>query len=235
MIRLPAILKAYEDFASLVDHLGFMPLSNCQVGYPSVSGLTDERDWHTNLDTDPWLWKTRIVDEGRAAYARLFDRKPGFISMGWYPVFLAARRRGFSFEDLYREGCLSYASKRIYLLFDEVPTLATHEIKALGGFGRESKSEYESAMTELQMSMFITVQGMSRMTSSSGEPHSWPATSYTTVEQWAPMEAMDDAALLDPDEALSRLVDRVLEVRPGADLSKATRLVAGGNATIRTA
>lgn len=219
------LLSDFSSFASLVDELGFMPLSRARIEFPSLEALTGESAWHTGLDTDPWRWKTRIVDEGRGAYAKLFGGKPGFVSLEWYPTMLAARRRGEDFEDFYRAGLLSRAAKMIYLLFDENPVLATHEIKGLGGFRRENRTEYEAAMIELQMNMFITVQGMTRITGRNGEPHSWPATSYTTVEQWAGPEMVEESRRMDPETAVDRLVERVLSVSPGVDPRKALRFV----------
>lgn len=223
----PRLLTTFQDFTATVDELGFMPLSSNKISFPSLEGLTTRDMWHTNLDNDPWQWKTRIVDEGKAAYAKLFGGKPGFISLSWYPIFLSARRGGEDFESLYGQGLMSHEAKRIYNLFDENPVLATHEIKGMAGMGKEAKAEYERAMVELQMRMFITIQGMTRMVGRSGEPQSWPATSYTTVENWAKPEMIRDSLKIDPDEALERIVERVLAIVPDADLKKAQRFAMG--------
>lgn len=222
-VAIPSVIRTFHEFSSLVDQLGFMPLSANRTSFPSVEGLTERSAWHTGLETDPWVWRIRIVDERRAAYAKLFQGKLGFVSLEWYPVFLAARRRGEDVESVYRDGLLGHAAKRIYLLFDENPDLATHEIKALAGFGRDSKSEYESGIVELQMSMFVTVQGMTRMTSRRGEPHSWPATSFTTVERWAGPEMIEQSLRMDPEGARDRIIERVAEIVPGIDPGKAAR------------
>lgn len=222
----PQPLHTYSDFTATVDELGFMPLSSNRVSFPSLEGMSTREMWHTNLDSDPWQWKTRIVDETKAAYAKLFSGKPGFISLAWYPTFLAARRAGEDFEHYYRQGLVSHAARRIYALFDENPVLATHEIKGMAGLGREAKAEYERAMAELQMGMFITIQGMTRMVSSTGEPHSWPATTYATVENWAP-DLVRESLKMDSDEAGERIIERILAIVPDADLGKARRFALG--------
>jgi hypothetical protein len=150
-------MTTYEDFASALDDIGFLPLSTNILGFPSLSAMTEESQCHTGAETDPWQWKTRIVDERRAASAKLFCGKPSFISREWYPVFLAARRGGRSFEETYENGTLSRESARIYALFQDRKRLAVHEIKQLAGFDKSNVSRYESAMTELQMSMFLTI------------------------------------------------------------------------------
>ncbi len=73
----------------------------------------------------------------------------------------------------------------------------------------------------------VAVQGMTRMMSRSGEPHSWPATSYTTVEQWATPEMLQRSLGIDPDEAREQIVERVLAVVPEADIKKAQRFATG--------
>jgi hypothetical protein len=221
------LFKTYREFTEAVDDLGFMPLSSNAISFPSLEGMTTKEMWHTGQDTDPWRWKTRIVEEKRAAYAKLFGGKPGFISLPWYPVFLAARRGGEDFESMYRQGLLSHEASRIYALFDENPVLATHEIKGMAGMGREAKSDYEHAMVELQMGMFITITGMTQMVSKTGEPHSWPATSYTTVENSATQEMIRESLRVDPDEALENIVERVLDILPNADLKKVQKFASG--------
>ena len=218
--------RSYKDFAAAVDDLGFMPLSTNRVSFPSLEGRTNRDMWHTGLETDPWQWKTQIVEEHRCAYAKLFFGKPGFISLKWYPVFLAARRAGQDFGHYYRQGLMSHAASLIYALFDESPVLATHEIKSMTGLGREAKAEYERGMVELQMGMFITIDGMTRMVSATGEPHSWPATSYTAVETWAP-ELVRESLKLNSDEAAERIIQRVIEVVPEVDRKKVRRFAIG--------
>lgn len=219
-------LRSYQDFAAAVDDLGFMPFSANRISFPSLEGLTARDMWHTGLDSDPWQWKTRIVEERKCAYAKVFSGKPGFISLRWFPVFLAARRAGVDFDRRYRQGVLSHAASRIYALFDDEPVLATHEIKRMAGLGKEAKAEYERGMVELQMGMFLTIDGMTRMVSAAGEPHSWPATTYTTVENWA-RDLFRESLRLDPDEAAERIVERIVEIVPGADLKKARRFATG--------
>lgn len=60
---------------------------------------------------------------------------------------------------MYEDGLMSIYAKQIYELFNEDSILAVHEIKAMAGFTKELNSRHESAMMELQMGMFITVNG----------------------------------------------------------------------------
>ena len=142
-------LKEYNEFISVVERLGFMTLSNNCIGFPNLENMTEEDQWHTELPFDPWRWRVNIEKDKKAAYGKLFDKKPGYISLEWYPKFFAARRKRRSFMDMYEDGLMSIYAKQIYELFNEDSILAVHEIKAMAGFTKELNSKYESAMIEL--------------------------------------------------------------------------------------
>lgn len=219
------IITEYSTFTSLVEELGFMTLSNNCVDFTNLSALTVKEQWHTGLPTDPWPWRMKIERDHKAAYGKLFEKKPGFISLEWYPIFLVARRKGRSFAEVYSEGLLSSYAKQIYELFKHHKTLAVHEIKALGGFTKESNSKYENAMSELQMWMFITVNGTKQKLSAKGEPYGWPSTAYSTVETWAGDELIDEAYGMKPEDVVDEIISRVQEIVPNAELRSVRRFV----------
>lgn len=218
-------MKEYQEFVSKVEDIGFMTLSTNNIGFTNLADLTTEDQWHTGLPSDPWRWRVRIEDDHKAAYGKLFDKKPGFISLEWYPVFLAARRKGRSFAEVYSEGLLSNHSKQIYELFKYHKSLAVHEIKAMCGFTKESNTKYENAMTELQMWMFITVNGTKQKISAKGDPYGWPSTAYSTVETWAGEKLIEEAKRMNPKDALDEIIMRVQDIVPQAEMSKIRRFV----------
>jgi hypothetical protein len=162
-------ITEYDEFAQMISDVGFMPLSNNCIDFVNLSSITAPESWHTDLPSDPWLWKTRIETEHKAAYAKLFDKKPGFISLEWYPLFLAARRKDKSFDECYSDGLISNYARQVYALFESNDGIAAHEIKSLIGYGKDKASKYEAAMVELQMKMFITGNGLKYKLSKSGE------------------------------------------------------------------
>jgi len=221
-------ITEYRDFVSIVEDMGFMPLSNNCINFISLdgsSGLTESDLWHTNLPSDPWMWRVQIVQEHKAAYAKLFHKKPGFISLEWYPKFLAARRKGRTFEEMYSEGFLSNDAKKIYTLFEANEILAVHEIKSMAGFTKELNSKYESAMCELQMGMFITVNGTKQKISAKGEEYGWPATAYSTVETWAGDKLIEKAKGIKPKDAMDEILQRIKEITPHAESAKIKRFL----------
>jgi hypothetical protein len=213
------MLQTYAEFVDCLENIGFMTLSPTPLGYPSLSDMTAEEQWHTGLQSDPWQWKTRIVDDKKAAYAKVFHKQPSFINEQWYPCILAARRGQHSFEDMYDMGLMSGEAKRINELFYGRDVLALHEIKRLGGFAGKSKGRFESAMTSLQAGMFITISGMTRMTTLDGRPHSWPVTEYMRVERWAWEGTLEQAAKLSPAIARAKISEKILEWNPSANIN----------------
>jgi hypothetical protein len=219
-------IKEYDEFINVLEQVGFMPLSNNCIDFINLSALTEEKAWHTDLPTDPWSWRVKAEKERKAAYGKLFDKKPSFIAMEWYPLFIAARRKGRSFEEVYAEGTYSNYAKQIYQLFKNNKILAAHEIKALAGFNKETNSKYEAAITELQMGMFITINGTKHKLNQKGEAYGWPSTAYSTVENWAGEKLMEEAEEIDPMEAIDIIIDRVTKINPQADYKKIRKFLA---------
>lgn len=215
-----AKITEYSDFVSIVEDLGFMPLSNNSINFINLSDLTRSEQWHTDLPSDPWLWRINIEKDHKAAYAKLFGKKPGFISLKWYPKFLSARRKGRSFFELYSDGLLSNYAKQIYSLFEDHESLAVHEIKSLCGFTKELDSKYESAMCELQMGMFLTVNGTKQKINAKGESYGWPSTVYSTVEAWAGDRLIKESTGIKPEDAIDEIIMRIKEVTPYVETKK---------------
>lgn len=65
-----------------INKVGFLPLSKNAFGYVSLEDMTHPYSWHTgNEDIDPWIWKDKVAAEKKAAYTKIFNKKPGFISL----------------------------------------------------------------------------------------------------------------------------------------------------------
>ncbi|MBT9176780.1 MAG: hypothetical protein DDT20_01102 [Firmicutes bacterium] len=214
------MLHTYDDFVRYINICGFMPLSPTKLGFPSLVDLTEDSAGHTNEASDPWVWRNKIAEEKIAAYAKLFGRKPGFISLAYYPYFMVLRRGTATGADLYSEGKLSYLAHAIYELFQTSPQLAAHELPRLLGLEGERKGEIENALTELQMHMLITTCGAARKTNPRGEEYGWPAVVYTTVENWLPQDILLRSDAMTKDEAKAFLLDKVSKMLLGGDEKK---------------
>jgi len=186
--------------------------------------------WHTgDPETDPWEWRVRVLNErGDIAYSKCFFKKSGYITQEFYPYFIALRRGGYGFEDEYADGLISQYAKRVYDVVRENDDLPLQEIKALGGFRRDDKSKFDSALTELQMHLYLTICGTRRKTNAKGEEYGWNSTMFCTTERfWEDTDVFSRAAKLNETDAYSAIRERVLKLNPTADEKKIRKFAYG--------
>ena len=185
--------------------------------------------WHTgDLETDPWEWRMRVLDERKdIAYAKVFFQKSGFVTREWAPCFLSVRRGAHPFEEAYADGLASHAAKRIYQAVATHGALPLHALKQLAGFGKEEKSAFDRALVELQMKLYLTMCGRQSKLSQTGEEYGWSSTVFCTTEQfWGP-EVMEMAAKLDPSDAAQKIAKQALALSPNADPKKIQKFIKG--------
>jgi hypothetical protein len=183
--------------------------------------------WHTgDPDTDPWEWRVRVLNErDDIAYGKVFFHKAGYITRQWYPYFLAARRDGNTFDELYLDGLYSLEAKRVYETLTENRGLPVHEIKALAGFGRDDKSRFERALTDLQMGLFITMCGQAQKRSKIGGGYGWASMIYCTTEQFWGDEIFEQAAKISSIEAAEIITEQIFKLNPEANVKRIRRFI----------
>lgn len=229
-------LNNFNDFVKMLLNAGFSVGGGSDEGIYSVVPFDWRNEpwdsrirWHTgDPETDPCEWRSRVLNErDDIAYSKLFFMKSGYIAKEWYPYFLAARRKGRALDDEYRDGAVSQVAKRAYEVISEKGEAPFHEIKQAGGFSKEDNSRFESALVELQMGLFITICGIRRETSQSGEEYGWPATVFCTTEQFWGSGVFDEADGIRPDEAERAIKERILALNPGAEEKKMMGFIRG--------
>lgn len=65
----------YEEAVQRIQSIGLLPLAPLFAEYPSLSSLTPKEHWHKDDEFDPWLWRSRLAEEGIAAYGKFVKRK----------------------------------------------------------------------------------------------------------------------------------------------------------------
>jgi hypothetical protein len=185
--------------------------------------------WHTgDPETDPWEWRMRVLDErSDIAYSKVFFKKAGYITKEWYPYFLAVRRGDKQFADEYADGKISSFSKRIYDVIAEHGSLPLHGIKQLAGFGKNDKSRFDAALTELQMKLYLTMCGRQQKLSQKGEEYGWSSTVFCTTESFFGEDVFERAAELTSEEAAEKITERVYSLNPLANEKKIGKFIKG--------
>ena len=230
-------IKNYSDFVTALLDAGFSMGGGNNDGIFSVIPWNwDEQPpydtpvrWHTgDPDTDPWEWRMRVLDERNdIAYAKLFFKKSGYIAKEWFPYFLAVRRGNMTFNEEYADGAISNHAKRIYEAILENGTLPLHAIKQFAGFGKEEKSQFERALVELQMKMYLTMCGRQQKISQKGEEYGWSSTVFCTTESFWGEDVFEKAASIEKNEAFQKITERVCVLNPNAEQKKILKFITG--------
>ena len=227
------MIRNYNDFVETLLNAGFSLGGGGDDGIYSVVtwGWQEEPPydtpvrWHTDdPDTDPWEWRMRVLDErDDIAYAKLLFKKSGFITKKWYPYFLATRRSGRSFIEAYESGNISHFAKRIYEVVASAEVLPSQEIKRLAGFTKEEKSNFDRALVELQMMMFITVSGRQLKPTNSA----WSSVMFSTTERFFGEAVFIEAESINANTAEEKITEQILKLNPSAQEKKIRKFIYG--------
>ncbi len=227
------MVQNYNEFCDMLIKSGFSMGGGSDKGIYAIVPFdwTQQPEdtpvrWHTgDKDTDPWEWRTRVLEErSDIAYAKVFFKSSGYITEEWYPYFLAARRKGKSFEEMWQDGLVSEPAKRIYYAVSKGGRVAAHDIKRLAGLESADSAQVEKALTELQMKMYLTICGKTQKLNKFGEPYGWSSMVYCTPEEFWHKESFEE---ISPDEAAGKIRERILELNPEARQNKIQKFIFG--------
>jgi len=228
------VIRHYEDFVSALQTAGFSMAGGRAAGIYSVIGFSWNEApcwetavrWHTgDPETDPWVWRMRLLEEKRAvAYGKFFFRQGGYITRDWYPCFLAARRGGMDFATAYQAGRFSQASRQIYRLIQEHGQVPPHEIRRLTGL---AGPVIERALIDLQMGLFVTICGEQQNIAPSGAARGWPSTVLCTTEAFWDEAVFAEAAAMTWQQASGQIAEQVRALNPAASAARIARFIQG--------
>lgn len=231
------VIKNYDDFVRALLEAGFSMGGGNSEGifsiipwnWNEVPPYDTPVAWHTgDPETDPWEWRIRVLTERKdIAYGKLFFKKSGYIVKEWVPYFLAVRRGNETFDRAYEKGGISHPAKRIYAAILENGSLPLHDLKRIAGFDKGDKSQFDRALIELQMKMYLTLCGRQQRVSQKGEEYGWSSTVFCALEDFWGKEVFEQAAEISMEEAIERITGRVLELNPKAEPKKIMKFIKG--------
>ncbi len=229
------MINHFEDFCSQLQSCGFSMGGGNAKGifalidfdWQTQSAVPTPIRWHCgDPEIDPWEWRMRVLEEkDDVAYAKVFFKTSGFITKEWYPHFYAVRRDGETLQDAYEDGKISRTAKRIYDIVSH-DHAALHEIKALGGFGKEDKSAFDRAMIELQMGMYITMTGRKQKKNKYGLEYGWNSTVFTTVEDFWRERGLE-LPEYNAAESYEKIRQQILKLNPSAEEKTIRKFITG--------
>ncbi len=220
--RDPRRLRTAEDLLSRVREVGFLPLfSNAVEGFSVEEQTTPDAWWEGDPARDPWEWRQVLASNPDIAYGKFFDRKAGFISREWFPVFANERRNGYDFDALYEDGFASYRAKKVMDTFavDEQMRgreLMGFEIRAEAGFGKDGEKGFEGVMTQLQMQTYLLMGDFRQKRNKKGQAYGWHIAVMETPETKWGYDFVTSMYAEDPGESRKRILQQMKDEYPAA-------------------
>lgn len=224
-------IDSYQDMLDVVREVGFLPLFAGDVDGFSVEDMVEPGIWWTgDWETDPWEWRIRAARENDIIYGKFFNKKAGFISKEWLPVFANYRRDGYDFDSRWDDGKASYRQKKLMDFFmgdeNEDNEIFSSELKKAAGFGKDGEKNFEGTLTDLEMETYLICYDFRQRLNKKGEKYGWDIAVLSTPEKKFGYDVVTSGYDEDPKDSLKRITDRVYEYFPDASEKDILKLVA---------
>lgn len=224
----PGCIKSPDELIDCVNEIGFLPLFRNSVPGFSVEERSQAQYWWSGHPLlDPWEWRVACSRSGKVAYGSFFDKKAGFISLDWLPVFANWRRDGYDFDSLCDEGLASIRQRKIMALFSGGGEMFSFQVKKEAGFGSGGEKNFDGTLTELEMRTYLVVKDFRKRKNKYGEGYGWDIAVLSTPEDIWGDEAVRKCYGEDPSESKEKIYSRVRELFPRADAEQINKILKG--------
>ena len=215
-------IRAMDDMVRIVEEEGILPLFTNSIPGFSAEEHTWEKGWWTgDAECDPWEWRQILAEDDRIAYGKFFDKKAGFISKRWFPVFANYRRDGYDFDALNDDELVPYRHKRLMdaLEYDESMSgleILSCELKEKAGFGKGGEKNFEGVLTALQMQTYLLMSSFRQKRNKRGEGYGWYLAALETPETKWGYDFVGSRYAEKPEKSWQAIRNRVSECFPQA-------------------
>ena len=219
--------SGYQEFIHSVDEaikyineFGFLPLFKNEIdGFSLEERTVPEYWWSDNPEIDPWMWRAIIARRHDIVYGKFFDKKAGFISKKWLPVFANYRRDGYDFDALYDDGKAPNKHKKIMVNFMENNAdseIYSNELKKQAGFGKDGEKGFDGAITNLMMQTYLCNYDFKKRVNKSGIEYGWDVAVYSSIEHIYGYDYVTSCYKDNPQESWKQIVDYMRKMYPEA-------------------
>ena len=213
----PSCFHSADDVVQRIHETGFLPLFATAVPGFSVEEHTYAWDWWSDdPDTDPWIWRMILAAREDIAYGKFFDRKAGFISKKWFPVFANYRRDGYDYEGMYEDGKMNGRSKKILDTLELSENAIGLEMTS-GELRKKAALEkgFDHVMIDLQMQSFLLISRFQQKRNKQGIAYGWHLPSFMTPETKWGYDAVNSISE-SPEKSWSRITEQIRQFYPDA-------------------
>lgn len=216
----PECIHTVDEAIEYINSVGFLPLFKNEIpGFSLEERTVAEYWWCENPALDPWMWREIIARGSNIAYGKFFDKKAGFISKDWVPVFANYRRDGYDFDALYEDGKAPLKHKKIMNNFMEENSetrILSNQLKVAAGFGKDGEKGFDGAITALMMQMYLCNCDFKKRRNKAGQEYGWNVAEYCTPEHLWGYDVVTSNYREDPGESWGRIVEHMHDIYPVA-------------------
>lgn len=214
----PECIHTVTEAIEYINDIGFLPLFRNDIpGFSLEERTVPEYWWCDNPDKDPWMWRAIIASRRDIVYGKFFDKKAGFISRKWLPVFANYRRDGYDFDALYEDGKASRKLKKIMDNFieDKVDMeIYSNELKKIAGFGKNGEKGFDGAITSLMMQMYLCNCDFRKRRNKKGEEYGWDVAIYSSLEHIHGYDYLTSCYRESPEDSWKKIVEYMHNIYP---------------------
>ena len=219
----PSCLHITEDLVKLIREIGFIPLFANEIPGFSVEERTPSHVWWSgNPEQDPWEWRQILSRDPEIAYGKFFDKKAGFISKEWFPVFANYRRNGYDFDALCDDELVPYRNRKLMEAFEMDDQLCglellSFEVKQKANFGKDGQKNFEGVLTQLQMQCYLIMSDFRQKKNKKGQEYGWHIAVLETPETKWGYDFIASGYQESPLQSWEKIVGQVRRFLPAAE------------------
>lgn len=213
-------ILTYEEAVQRIQTAGLLPLAPLFADFPSLSSLTPSENWHTDSPLDPWLWRSRLAEEGAAAYGKFVKKKAILISRECFPWVHRLLSDSRTIQEQYDAGLLSRDAFKLYERIEDQEGMDGRALRAQAGFGaKEDKKAFDQGLLDLQGSTAIVISGTKEKEGLEEGKVAWNSSAYETAGHWMSRQGIEpfNGSIT---EARDLLLDKLVEHTTEAGLVK---------------
>ena len=217
----PECIHTVDEAIEYINEIGFLPLfKNAIPGFSLEERTVPDYWWCDDPHKDPWLWRAIIAGRHDIVYGKFFDKKAGFISKKWFPVFANYRRDGYDFDALYEDGKAPVKHKKIMDNFieDNINNeIYSCDLKKMAGFGKDGEKGFDGAVTNLMMQMYLCNCDFRKRINKKGIEYGWDVAVYSSPEHIYGYDYVTSCYSENPQDSWKRIADYMYDVYPVAN------------------
>jgi hypothetical protein len=204
-------IVTYEEAVQRIEAVGLLPLAPLFPEYPSLSSITPQENWHKDNALDPWLWRSRLAEEGIAAYGKFVKKKALLVSSEYFPWVHRLLADSRVMEEQYDVGLLSREAFKLYEIIEKHEGIDGRKLRSLAGFGaKEDKKAFDQGLLDLQSMCAIVICGTKEKEGLAEGKVAWNSSAYETSGYWMKHQGIEpfEGSVEDASELLIQQLEK---------------------------